>query len=186
MQWSAAWVVPLSAAIIAAAATLITAYVGYAKDRRDQRIQILRDIEIAEKLPDGSRAREILITYAENRALLLPVENHVRNITFSELLDFVMFLAVMALAFLVPVTGGRYWQYILALGAATILLMLRWGSYRRRVNNLIAQYLKEQELPSAIFQSVATLISRSYQPWRIWGIFSRTENSARPDKSLGS
>jgi len=185
VQGSSAWVVPLSVAIIAAAATLLTAYIGYVKDRRDQRAQILHDLNIAEKLPDGSRAKEILVTYAENRAVLLPVERHVRHIAFDELLDFAVFLIVMAIVFSVPATGGSYWRYMLALATAMIIIGFRWGTYRRRVNNLVLQYLKEQNLPSGVFESVSAMIWRSYRPWRVWGIFSRNRRSTKSTKRLG-
>jgi Flp pilus assembly protein TadB len=177
VQSSSIWVVPITAAIIAAAATLIAAYIGYTKDRRDQRAQILHDLDIAEKLPEGSRAKNILISYAEKRALLLPIESHVRHIALDEMLDFALFLTVIAIGIAVPVSGGEYWRYISTLAVAFILFGLRWRTYRRRTKNLTEQYLKEQNLAPEMFESISAMIWRSYRPWLIWNIFSRNKSS---------
>ena len=141
------------------------------KDRRDQRTQILQDLEIAEKLPEGSRAREILTIYAGNRAVLIPIENHVRHIGWNEGVDFVLFIAVMAIG--VSTAGGDYWRYLLAFGSALAIVVLRMRTYRRRIGNLIDQYLREQDLPATTVDSIQALVLRSYSPWRVWGIFLR-------------
>nr|WP_090276827.1 hypothetical protein [Mycolicibacterium komanii] len=180
MDWSSDWVVPLSVAIVAAAATLIAAYIGYLKERRDQRAQILHDLNIAEKLPEGSRAKEILIHYAGNRALLLPLESRIRHIAFNELLDFVLFLAILAIVFSFPTTDGGYWRPFLALAAVVIILAIRWGRYHSRVTKLTQQYLQEQNLSPDIVESIAAMELRSYRPWRIWNIFSRIKRSPNP------
>ncbi|BDB41125.1 MULTISPECIES: hypothetical protein [Mycobacterium] len=170
---SSAWIVPVSVAIIAAAATLIAAFIGYTKDRRDQRAQILQDLDIAEKLPEGSRAKEVLVTYADNRALLLPTESFVRYIAFDELSDFAIFAGVIALTALTAPNSGAFWRYSIAIMVVIIIVALRWRTYRRRVNNLTQQYLREQNLPADMFESVSALVWRSYRPWKIWSCFRR-------------
>jgi hypothetical protein len=104
---------------------------------------------------------------------LIPIESHVRHIALNDFLDFALFLVGMAIAFSFPVTGGAYWRYMLALAAAILILGLRWRTYRRRVSNLIEQYLKEQNLPPEMFESISALVWRSYRPWRVWGYLSR-------------
>lgn len=75
------WIVPITVGFIAAVATVIATYLSAAKDRRDQRTNIARDLELIEKLPPESEARRLLAIYIEERALLLPTEEQVRRPT---------------------------------------------------------------------------------------------------------
>lgn len=68
------WVVPLAVAVVAAIATIGAAYLAAAKDRRDVRTAILRDLEIASKLQEGNLARRILEQSINERVLGLTAD----------------------------------------------------------------------------------------------------------------
>ena len=150
------WMVSVSAACITAMATLVAAYVAFAKDRKDQRALIIRDLEIAEKLPDGSKTKELLTTYAETRAALLPLENYVRWLLRRGVLGFafVMVNGIVAPWIVNPngPNGGTNWvlYFVLLVGLlAVILIPLSYWAFiiDGPRNKLIDQYLSENHLP---------------------------------------
>jgi|SRR5271169_2008208 hypothetical protein len=78
------WQTALIVALIAAAGSIVAANISSAHSRRNVRGRILSDLDIAEKLPKDSPVKKILTSYAESRALLLPIENHVRYLGILE------------------------------------------------------------------------------------------------------
>ncbi|WP_202349344.1 hypothetical protein [Mycobacterium paraintracellulare] len=159
------WAIPLSVALVAAAASIAAAYITYAKDRRDARAQILQDLEIAEKLPE-SVAKDLLTTYAQQRATLLPLEHDTRSIARRELIDLLGLTAVFAIVNLAEHQHVSIWRYFLAFFSAQLLVTLRWRGYRRKVDNLVRQYLVEKDLYRA--DDGPDLITRSFRPSPVW------------------
>ena len=116
----------------------------------------MRDLEIAEKLPDGSKTKELLTTYAETRAALLPLENYVRWLLRRGVLGFafVMVNGIVAPWIVNPNSpnGGTNWvlYFVLLVGLlAVILIPLSYWAFiiDGPRNKLIDQYLSENHLP---------------------------------------
>lgn len=157
------WVTTVVVAGIAAMATIVAANITSANTRRNVRGRILQDLEIAEKLPDDSRAKQIITNYAENRALLLPLENHIRYVGMQQIQS--LGILVVALALLV-VSKGVMTRY-LHLGWAVLLwfviIFRYWYNFARDRTNLVNQYILEQDLPSTVVERVQGLYFRSYR-----------------------
>ncbi|OBH75928.1 hypothetical protein A5681_09830 [Mycobacterium scrofulaceum] len=159
------WVVPLGVALIGAVATLVAAYVAYVKDRKNERAMILQDLDIADKLPDDSEARDLLRAYAENRALLLPLENYFRWLARRELGEGFVILAIsMAAPVVTQATHISLQRFYISLFCFLGVIALPWIFYRRRRADLIQQYLNEQDLNPDAVVSMNDLYLRSYRP----------------------
>jgi len=162
---SSSWLVPTLGALIGAVGSLVAAYVSSARHSKDLRAQILQDLVIAEKLPENSQAKPLLKTYAENRAVLLPIENHLRQIKVRELAGVLLLLIVMVLNFVTARTGTSYWLLLLAVAAVLVIPALSWNIYAHRRRNLVQQFLSEHDIPSTVLEPVNDLIVRSQRPW---------------------
>lgn len=160
------WAIPLSVALVAAAASIAAAYITYAKDRRDARAQILQDLEIAEKLPPDSAAKDLLTTYAHQRATLLPLEHDTRSVARGELIDLFGLIAIFAIVTLSEHQHVSLWRYFLTFFGAQLIVTLRWRGYRRKVGNLVRQYLVEKDLYRE--EDGPDLITRSFRPSPVW------------------
>lgn len=149
----------VGAACITAMATLVGAYLAFTKDRKDGRALIIRDLEIAEKLPDGSKTKELLTTYAETRAALLPLENYVRRLIRIGLLGLALNTVVVVSVQLVSSPHSRI-SRVLVLGglgcllAAILIVFCCWAFVIDRPRKkLIDQYLSENHLPKDMLPS---------------------------------
>ncbi|OBA75208.1 hypothetical protein A5641_24515 [Mycobacterium sp. 1554424.7] len=159
------WVIPLGVALIGALATLVAAYLTYVKDRKNERAMILQDLEIADKLPDESRARQVLTTHAENRAQLLPLENYLRWLMRRELGQFIFIVGIsIAVPLVSQATGVPFSRLYLAVLYALGTAFIPWFFYNRRRHALIKQYLAEQDLNPNAVANMNDLYLRSYRP----------------------
>lgn len=160
------WVIPLAVALIGAMATLVAAYLTYVKDRKNERAMILQDLEIADKLPDDSRTRELLMTYVENRALFLPLENNLRWLARRELGQFMFIAGIsMAVPLVSQATGVSFGRLYLAVLFGFAWVSWPWIFYSRSRDALIRQYLAEHDLsPSGTMGSMTYLYYQSYRP----------------------
>jgi hypothetical protein len=70
----AGWAQSFGGATIAATASVCAALLSYLRGRANERSNIVQDLDIAEKLSDDSRAKEVLEAYIQYRAERLPLE----------------------------------------------------------------------------------------------------------------
>lgn len=126
------WVVPLSVAAIGALATIVAAYLALAKDRRDVRANIERDIEIVSNLPEESEARRMLQGYIHERVQLMAAEKTIAAFNRQELSHSTVGIIIPA-AFITGELVGRPWQTVGAVcGAYLFVIVATWGTSRRR------------------------------------------------------
>lgn len=175
------WAAPLGVALIGATATLTSAYAAYAKDRKNQRAIILQDLEIAAKLPDDSQAGEILRTYAERRALFLPLETYYQWLARREIGFFMLTTGVsLGVALWSQATGISYIR--LYFGVFCLLggvLFLPWTVYRRRRADIVNHYVTELDINPNTLGSMEELYYQSHRHtfWpalgRLWSWLKR-------------
>jgi hypothetical protein len=158
------WTTTILAAVIAAVASVIAANISSANARRNIRGRILQDLEIAEKLPDDSPAKDVIMSYALNRTLLLPIEGHLRHLGIMELESMVPIILLVVLERLAPqrtlFNGGIVLLWLV------LFLFGRWR-YRRNRHALVQQYLEEQQLPLSLDSNIAEVVERIYYHGRL-------------------
>lgn len=161
-------------------ATLTAAYVAYAKDRKNERATILQDLEIAAKLPDGSQAGEILRTYAERRALFLPLETYYRWLGRHEIGFSILATGIsVAVALMSQPTPASYLRSYLVVFCFLGMLFLPWTVYRRRRADILNHYIAELDINPNTLGSMEELYYQSYRHtfWpalgRLWSWLER-------------
>ncbi len=163
------WAIPVGGAAIGAMATIVAAYLSYAKERKNERASILQDRDIVQKLPDESRAKEALQSYIENRAVLLPLERRFRAMSFGLLGAAAVVLVGTIASKLSEVTGlpiESYWWWAIAVlflpGSVYVWM------YRHEREKLIKRFVSELSLPSDVVEPIADRLGKSNVTWRFW------------------
>lgn len=176
------WVSAVIVAVVAATATIVAANISNANNHRNVRGRILQDLEIAEKLPDDSPAKEIIRTYAENRILLFPVENHIRylGVYFLKinLLTVVVFGVYLALY---AITRRNDWFSIGYPGLIGLGVWVLQKQYRDTRHKIIQQYLEDAHLSPSLEPKFERTVEKIANRWglpRRWGIprFRKSES----------
>lgn len=121
------WLVPLLVAIIAALATVLTAYVSGLRERRNRRANVLKDLEIVEKLPDGV-AKRALTDSIQDRAFDVVNEARIARFNRREFYDYLLIIALVSVSPLSAVTGAPWWALEIAVIVGLGLVLLgNWG-----------------------------------------------------------
>jgi Flp pilus assembly protein TadB len=157
--------ISIGVAAIGAMATIAAAYFSSAKERQNERAQIVQDIEIVQKLPDVAPAKEILQSYIENRAALLPLEKEFRSRALNGLFAFVATLVGIVVLYLTQFTElpiKYYWSGVLAL---IVLFMWIHNNDRKK---LIERFVSERGLPSGAVEPFGDRPAKSSVTWRFW------------------
>ncbi|MGC2377507.1 MAG: hypothetical protein WA622_10190 [Mycobacterium sp.] len=175
-----AWATTIVVALIAAMATIFAANISSAHSRQNVRGRILQDLEIAAKLPNTSPAREILRTYAENRALLLPVEEHIRHIGFKGFWGIGSAVLIAATTVMAHGDTAKFWRIQSGILIWLAILVGYWLSFKRDRSYLIRDYLAEQDLPPTVEPAIEALVLRSYRPWLFRRWWRRRDGEISP------
>lgn len=104
----------LSIAAVGAVATVAAAYLTAAKERRDNRTNILRDLEIAAKLPATSEAHRALVYSIHIRALRIAGDAGTKSYTRGLWLGFLLapFVAINLVLWVTDADVGGTWRLV--------------------------------------------------------------------------
>jgi hypothetical protein len=141
------WGVSLIVAVVSAAGLIIAAFITASKDRRDERARILQDMEIAEKLEDGSRLKRLFEHNIDNRIVLLTLEKAMPTIRQERFLDIISLVGIVFVLNRAGPNTGHIWVAMLAYLCLILVVQIsvrRWNRIKRdQLQIALDQQLKE-------------------------------------------
>ena len=168
-QMSDSTAISVSVAAIGAVATIAAAYLSYAKERQNERARILHDLDIVQRLPDESRAREVLQAYIEHRAVLLPLEKQFRGYAVGMLVGGASLIISGLAPKLTEITHIPIESYWLWGTSVLVLPVTIYAAYYRHFRKrLIKRFVSELGLPSDAAEPIGDRLTKSSFNWRFW------------------
>ncbi|MCT9624266.1 hypothetical protein HWD94_03895 [Pseudarthrobacter equi] len=116
------------AKVVPAVATIVAALLGAIRGGKSLRSDILQDVEILEKLPEGSGPRNLMLEHLTTQITRLNSEHMIRR-EFPMLVFAFISGSLLGWATIALWQMNQWWAYPLAVGTGTLTLIFVYGVF---------------------------------------------------------